>query len=1072
MLLRTVRMRRPRPALPALFLLALAVWTFGFPGPCSASSAYGSWQDDRDPALAFYESGWQVAWSDPARGPVSWQPFGGEEARRLDGYRGTLWLQRAVPELAWRDPHLFLRGMKRFEVYLDDRLLGGYNMDGSVRRADLGMVYHPFPLRPEDAGKTLTIRLEWNGDPLIDNWHLFGNRSRMMLMMASRDWPLLALAAVAFAAAVVAAGLYARRRSERIYCWFLLFAASVSAGAAAMLASLQLFFDPNAVYYWRDLLLPVAVGACAAFYGHALEQAYRNVYRAITGSLFAFAAAAWLAGLFRPSLYGAMMTVWQPYVLIPAFVAIGATLFRTYRLRRHPQTFWLLLGYGCLAFFSLIHVLLNTFYGEWMRLPLVRALVFFLSNYSLVAGVALFLACMAMVLYRRFAQVHVRMERFAAELAATNKQMARDDALKDEFLRNTSHELRTPLHGIAGLTESMLEDMPEAASDRAKETLTLIRDSTLRLLRLVGDITDLYRMKHSGIVLEPSAVHPSRVAGVVAKVLAPLAERKRLRLSIRIPEPCPPVWADPNRLEQILYNLVGNAIKYTQQGEISVEAAWDREFVTLSVADTGKGIAPERLELLFEPFLAAEGGEGSGTGLGLSIAKRLAELHGGTIGVRSEPGGGTVVFFTLPVSGQPQAEASEETIRHFSWTEEEAYLEPVLPLAPAPTAAGAEDGESQRGSAADGPQEPLLLIADDEPVNVQVLVRYLRRIPCRIVQAANGAEAVSLMENGLRPDLALLDIMMPEKTGYEVCQWIRERWNSSELPVILLSARNRISDLTEGFHAGANDYLPKPFTQRELLARVRIQLQLAKFHRSLEELVAIRTRELEEANRTLEASMREYAETLAEVSVLEERGRIANEMHDVVGHTLTAAIVQLEAARKMAEQDLPSSLKRFGIVEELVRKGLDGIRQSVRLLKNEGTAFDWQAALLELIAETERAADIRIRSRIEAVPPLSDTMGRVIYYALLEGLTNGIRHGKCSRFRFELFGDGGQLVFRLANDGLPFDGSKPGFGLSAMMERVHLLGGDIRIAPGEPGSDLDDGMRVGCRLELRLPLPA
>jgi len=242
--------------------------------------------------------------------------------------------------------------------------------------------------------------------------------------------------------------------------------------------------------------------------------------------------------------------------------------------------------------------------------------------------------------------------------------------------------------------------------------------------------------------------------------------------------------------------------------------------------------------------------------------------------------------------------------------------------------------------------------------------------------------------------------------------------------------------------------------------------ELEQFHRKLEQLVDIRTKELEEANLSLRETMREKAETLAEVSVLEERTRIAHEMHDVVGHTLTAAIVQLEATKRLAERDQAIPIDKLAVVNGLVRKGLDEIRKTVRMLKVDNTPFNLEFALKELIRDTVEKMEVEVEERIELPSGLGKLAEQVLYHALQEGLTNGIRHARCSRFRFDLRYEDGWLSFKLTNDGVPFGDSKPGFGLTAMMERVQLLGGRMEI-----GSSMDErGEPSGCKLHIVLPL--
>lgn len=250
---------------------------------------------------------------------------------------------------------------------------------------------------------------------------------------------------------------------------------------------------------------------------------------------------------------------------------------------------------------------------------------------------------------------------------------------------------------------------------------------------------------------------------------------------------------------------------------------------------------------------------------------------------------------------------------------------------------------------------------------------------------------------------------------------------------------------------------------KELLVK---NSELEQFHRNLEQLVEVRTKELEQANLSLSVSMREKAETLAEVSVLEERNRIAHEMHDVVGHTLTAAIVQLEATKKLAIRDGALPLDKLGIILGLVRKGLDDIRKTVRMLKSDKAPVKLEAALRELIRETIETMEVAIDSHIEIPSGLGRLTEQVLYHALQEGLTNGIRHAGCSWFRYTLRPVEESLEFRLCNDGKPFGSAKPGFGLTSMMERVHLLGGTVDIRSGQE----ENGVPVGCELTITLPL--
>ena len=226
-------------------------------------------------------------------------------------------------------------------------------------------------------------------------------------------------------------------------------------------------------------------------------------------------------------------------------------------------------------------------------------------------------------------------------------------------------------------------------------------------------------------------------------------------------------------------------------------------------------------------------------------------------------------------------------------------------------------------------------------------------------------------------------------------------------------------------------------------------------------------KELQNKCRELEQVRRNTA-SLVEMSVQEERSRIAHEIHDVVGHTLTAAIIQLEGAKRMAEQYGCVPPEKLELLSGLARKGLNDIRSAVKAIRSEGVrAMPLEAALRELIQCTEETMEIAIEADISlpATPDWGRLTEQALYSALQEGLTNGIRHGRCSQARFSLRASEGRLRFRLVNDGEPYGSAVPGFGLSSMIERVKLLGGRVSIRSSADA----DGNPAGCELSIDLP---
>jgi len=406
-------------------------------------------------------------------------------------------------------------------------------------------------------------------------------------------------------------------------------------------------------------------------------------------------------------------------------------------------------------------------------------------------------------------------------IAAQNQavdELRRVDRLKDEFLANTSHELRTPLHGIIGITEALLAR--GGLTEQARLDLDLVAASGRRLASLVGDILDFSRLRNADLTLHLRAVDLDSVVQAVVTVCRHISHEGKVELKIG-PMAVPPVLADESRLQQVLHNLVGNALKFTRQGQVMVsasEVSGDR--VRIAIEDTGIGIPIDKQELIFQSFTQADGSisrEYGGTGLGLSISRTLVELHGGNLQVTSEPGKGSCFSFTLPVAREERGDTPQAA----------GPMPATLPL-PLPPALPVDTGDEGMPLAAQGKAQSTparILIVDDDPVNLRVLESHLSLRNYTIDSALSGRGALELMESS-HYDLVLIDVMMPGLSGYEVCRLLRESASPSELPVIMLTARNRIEDMLAGLESGANDFLVKPFDARELLARVDTQLSL------------------------------------------------------------------------------------------------------------------------------------------------------------------------------------------------------------------------------------------------------
>lgn len=567
-----------------------------------------------------------------------------------------------------------------------------------------------------------------------------------------------------------------------------------------------------------------------------------------------------------------------------------------------------------------------------------------------------------------------------AGLKQAQEALQRTDKLKDEFLANTSHELRTPLNGIIGIAESLLEGATGKLSPATVSNLAMISTSGRRLANLVNDILDFSKLKHQTLELQLKPVALREIAEVVITLSKPLVGQKNLQLINAIPPDLPLVSADENRLQQIFQNLIGNAMKFTDSGSVQVSAQLissegDKEIgkwgvtryaqdaqrksplglegngknvetsslaaqiaiqnlksnIQITVSDTGIGIPENKLDRIFESFEQADGSTAriyGGTGLGLAIAKKLVELHGGEIWVESTPDRGSRFTFTLPVTqvseiGSFGTQVSSPRDRFpsspllspmFSVNDREQLIDDKRQMT------SSEElvlGDVQ-GQLTNDPEPPYkILVVDDEPVNRQVLVNHLSLHNYEITEASSGSEALALLEGRLKPDLILLDVMMPRMTGYEVTRRIRETWQANELPIVLLTARNQVSDLVVGLESGANDYLTKPIAKDELLARIKTHCtQAAIFSENASlclELQASETREreralqLEQCLEKLQQMQLQLVQSEKMVSIGQLVAGVAHEINNPLGFIAG----NLDYA-EISIQDLINILKLYG----------------------------------------------------------------------------------------------------------------------------------------------------------------
>jgi len=541
------------------------------------------------------------------------------------------------------------------------------------------------------------------------------------------------------------------------------------------------------------------------------------------------------------------------------------------------------------------------------------------------------------------------------ELRRANLKLGELDAAKTVFFSNISHEFRTPLTLMLGPLEDSLAEPPGTLPPKQRERLELMHRSALRLLKLVNALLDFSRLEAGRMRAAYAPLDLSQRTRELASAFDSAASKAGLALELDCPPLDEPAWADPEMWEKIVLNLLSNAFKFTFAGGITVRLREGQGHFELQVRDTGTGIPAADLPQVFERFHRVAGAQSrshEGSGIGLALVQELVRLHGGSVAVESVPGKGSTFSVSIP-KGKAHLPADA------------VLVEDAGRSLPAHTAAHLDEvrqwlSDARPERAATAGDQGRVLLADDNPDMRRYILELLE--PHYRVEVVEDGQAALERALASPPDLVLSDVMMPRRDGFGLLQALREAPSTRDLPVILLSARAGEEDSVEGLDAGADDYLIKPFSARELLARVRTHLEHSRLRRRW-------ARELEQINRELEAfsvsvshdlrgplrSISGFAQLLQDdyAAVLDEAGRSylhyvtasTKRMSELIDDLLDLSRVT-RATLKRGPVDLTALARR--VAEELRRRNPE---RQCRVEVQDGMAAVGDARLLNILLE-------------------------------------------------------------------------------------------------------------------------
>jgi two-component system, sensor histidine kinase ChiS len=643
--------------------------------------------------------------------------------------------------------------------------------------------------------------------------------------------------------------------------------------------------------------------------------------------------------------------------------------------------------------------------------------------------------------------------------------------LKDDFLAVTSHELKTPLNGIIGLSESLVSRSSSNMSEDEKYNLSLIKTSATRLSNLVNDIITFSKLKNNEIKLDRKPIKVNKILDMVIRFCEPSTSSKNIELINLIDSSVPFIFGDEDRIQQVFYNLLGNAIKFTHEGKINISYVVKEGYLEISVEDSGIGISEEKINTIFNMYEQDEGvsEKYGGTGLGLYITRNLVRLHGGDIVVSSNVNKGSKFTFTIPLCSAEEIKVIENTERI---EEAEVIISSIL--------TSELNKEVNEILNVKDNKKHKILIVDDEYVNQRVLENYLSHISNHVLKASNGQQALKIIEENKDLDLVIMDMMLPDLLGYEVCSIIREKYSLFKLPILIMTADNRPENLVISFECGANDYLRKPFRKKELLSRVNTLLTLKD---SVGEALQL-AQQMTMANEKIETLNLKNNESTKKVEELMEYDKLKTEFFTNISHELKTPlnvicstiqlIRSLDESKKLGDERIKyyfsimnqNSLRLLRLINNIIDTSKIAGNYYNLILKNDNIIYIVEE-LVQSVAELAQSKGINIIFDTEIEEKIIIFDEEKIERIILNLLSNAVKFTDSNGSIFVNIYDRGNYIEVSVRDtgiGIPEDklnfiferfaqvdksttrkNEGSGIGLSLVKSLVEIHGGTIHV---------------------------